>query len=160
LFITKTPFYLLWNKAITITINWHNAITHITISNIIIWHPSFSQEQNRPTAMCTTLAALRYIFYHTLPHPSIYFWKYYGYYGNIPPSCSITKNKPLQKCKGLLSSVILFPIHLIHSLMAAAMFPQSPLVTTYCSICKYYSRVRIFPHRQSHLQIRPRSLPP
>jgi len=80
----KKPFYLLWNKAITITINWHSAITHITISNIIIWHPSFSQEQNRPTAMCTTLAALRYIFYHILPHPSIYFWKHYEYSGNIP----------------------------------------------------------------------------
>ena len=107
MFITKTPFYLLWNKAITITINWHNAITHITISNIIIWHPSFSQEQNRPTAMCTTLAALRYIFYHILLQSSTFFWKFYEHSGNIPHYTTLQKTSLCKSAKAYFYTVLL-----------------------------------------------------
>ena len=67
--ISRFAFYLPWNRATTITINWHSAITHINTSNVIIRHSPFHiQGQNRSAAIHpNVLAALRYMYYHKIP---------------------------------------------------------------------------------------------
>ena len=70
----KKPFYLLWNKAITITINWHSAITHITISNISSYGiPPFRRSKTvQPPCVQPWLLSDTYFttFYLTRPYIS------------------------------------------------------------------------------------------